>query len=338
MEGGSDAIVKVQSLVFDAMETLSRGDYHSALQKFEEGNEMCEKLIPFYSGTNLATLEGIKKSCETQSNQIQQYIESSDDINLTESQYLSGDSSVYRESDLGDTSMLFPALNKREEINDDSTIDTYWGGYLWDKVETLLQMLHPHTDQLFQKFQPEMIPVKREEITLDSSFILLPNEGSGQRVILNEPVKSADPNEKIKELESKNALLRNQLEQMKKIIQPQGVTNLMNENTKLKRSIIDFSNYVQKHRNLGKTQVSHGDSLVGRTSKEMEDQIRELILKVAILEKENLRKDKEIRELMDYKEKWLNLKKEASARKKQKESFVRTSGASESFANNLEQK
>src|SRR2546421_530815 len=117
----------------------------------------------------------------------------------------------------------------------------------------------------------------------------------------------------------------------------------MNENTKLKRSIIDFSNYVQKHvcifnlqqtnkptnkqtnkptnqqtnkptkqqtnkqtnkptnqtinkpyfqRNLGKTQVSHAESygIVGRTSNEKEDQIRELILKVAILEKENLRK------------------------------------------------
>jgi len=326
----------VQSLVFDAMETLARGDYHSALQKFEEAKDMCKKLIPLYSSANLATLESIQKSCDTQSNQIQQYIESSDDINLTESQYLSGDSSMYRESNLGDTSMLFPSLNNnRETTIDESTIDNYyWGGYLWDKVETLLNLLHPHTDQLFQKFQPEVKPIKREEITLDSSFILIPNEGSGQRVLLNDPVKNVDPNERIKELESKNTLLRNQLEQMKKIVQPQGVTNLMNENTKLKRSIIDFSNYVQKHRNLGKTQVSHGDSLVARTSKEMEDQIRELILKVAILEKENLKKDKEIRELLDYKEKWLNLKKEASARKKQKESFVRTTEATESFANN----
>jgi hypothetical protein len=338
MEGGSDAIVKVQSLVFDAMETLSRGDYHGALQKFEDANEMCGKIIPFYSGINLATLENIQKSSKAQSNQIQQYIESSDDINLTESQYLSGDSSMYRESNLGDTSMLFPSLNNRETVGEDSTIDAYWGGYLWDKVEILLNLLHPHTDQLFQKFQPEMSPMKREEITLDSSFILLPNEGNGQRVLLNDPVKNMDPAEKIKELESKNALLRNQIEQMKKIIQPQGVTNLMSENTKLKRSIIDFSNFVQKHRNLGKTQVSHGDSILGKTSKEMEDQFRELILKVAILEKENLRKDKEMKELLDYKEKWINLKKEASARKKQKESFVRTTEASsESFATpNLE--
>jgi len=128
--------------------------------------------------------------------------------------------------------------------------------------------------------------------------------------------------------------LKNQLEQIKKINQPQGVTNLMNENVKLKRSILDFTKHVQKHnQELKKTQLSHGDSLLGGTPKEMEIQIRELILKAAILEKENLRKDQEIKELLSYKEKWLNLKKEASARKKQRESFTGTMGVTDGSRN-----
>jgi len=336
--GGSDAIVKLQSQVFDAMETLAKGDMYNALQRFEEAIDTSKKLIPFYSATNLSTLEIIQERCNTQANQIRQYIETDDDINLTESQYLSsGESSMYRESELGDTSMLshFPRLGNNEPINGESVIDNYWRGYLWDKVEALLNLLHPHTDQLFQKFQPEAIPTKREEITLDSSFLLLPNEGSGQRVLLSEPVKKViDPEERIKELESRNALLKNQLEQIKKINQPQGVTNLMNENVKLKRSILDFTKHVQKHnQELKKTQLSHGDSLLGGTPKEMEIQIRELILKAAILEKENLRKDQEIKELLSYKEKWLNLKKEASARKKQRESFTGTMGVTDGSRN-----
>jgi len=329
MEGSSDAIVTVQSQVLDAMDKLNGGDMYTALQKFEETIEDCKRLIPVYSGANLAALETIRERCTLQANQIHQYIESDDNIHLTESQKQeSGGSYMFRESEFGDTSMLshFPQLSNTEPIIGEIIIDNYWRGYLWDKVDSLLNLLQPHTNQLLQKFQPEVIPTKREEITLDSSFILLPKEGSGQRVLLSEPVKKVqDPEEKIKELESKCTLLKNQLEQMKKINQPQGVTNLMNENTKLKRSIIDFTKHVQKHNlEFRKTQLSHGDSLLSGTPKEMEVQIRELILKVAILEKENLKKDQEIKELLSYKEKWLNLKKEASVRKKQRESFTGT--------------
>jgi len=218
MEGHSDSIIKVQSLVFDALDTVSSGDYHSALNKFESAIEKCKKLIPLYSGENLATLQSIQEKCKVHTQEIQQYIESSDDINLSESQYLSG-SSIYRESDLGDTSMLLPSLKNRDiGEGDESGIDNvYWGGYLWDKVEALLGLLHPHAEQLRQNFHKEIKPEEREEITLDSSFILLPNERSGERIILNEPRKSTlNPNEKIKELEVKNAILQNQVDQLKK--------------------------------------------------------------------------------------------------------------------------
>jgi len=317
-----DAIIKVQSLVFEAMETMSVGDYHSALQKFEAAREKCKKLIPFHASENLATLKNLEERCKVQCTQIEQYIESSDDINLSESQLLSN-SSVFRESDLGNTSMLFPSLPNREGETEEIS-EKYWSGYLWDKVEVLLGLLHPHTEQLFQKYQVEPNPTQREEITLDSSFILMPREINSQRIILNEPVKhTIDPNERIKELEARNALLQHQLEQTKKIIQPKGVTNLMNENTKLKRSIIEFSNHVQKHNSLRRTQSSYDSLLVVGSVKDSEHaQIRDLILKVAILEKDNLKKDKEIEELKKYYEKWTNLKKEASARRRQKTSGV----------------
>lgn len=322
---GPDAIIKVQSLVFEAMELMTVGDYHSALQKFEEAKSKCQKLKPLYLGENLATLKNIEERCSAQSTQIEQYIESSDDINLSESQLLS-DSSVFRESDLGNTSMLLPQFNNRDGETEELG-DKYWGGYLWDKVEALLGLLHPHTEQFFQKYQVEPNPNHREEITLESSFILMPNENNSQRVFLNEPVKhvTIDPNERIKELESKLALIQHQLEQSKKIVQPKGVANLMNENTKLKRSIIEFSNHVQKHNSLRRTQSAYGDQSVfignPTTPKDTETQIRDLILKVAILEKENLRKDKEIQELKVYHEKWQNLKKEASARRQQRTSI-----------------
>jgi len=312
-----DAIIKVQSLVFEAMETMSVGDYHSALQKFEAAREKCKKLIPFHASENLATLKNLEERCKVQCTQIEQYIESSDDINLSESQLLSN-SSVFRESDLGNTSMLFPSLPNREGETEEIS-EKYWSGYLWDKVEVLLGLLHPHTEQLFQKYQVEPNPTQREEITLDSSFILMPNENKSQRILLNEPVKhTTDPNERIKELEARNALLQHQLEQSKKIVQPKGVANLMNENTKLKRSIIEFTNHVQKHNTLRRTQSSHDSLLV---VKDTEAQIRDLILKIASLEKENLRKDKEIQELKKYYEKWNNLKREASERRSQRKSI-----------------
>lgn len=82
------------------MDKLNCGDYHSALLIFEETKESCSKLIPHFSGENLATLESIVEKCDVHREQIQEYIESSDEINLSESQYLSN-SSVYRESELG---------------------------------------------------------------------------------------------------------------------------------------------------------------------------------------------------------------------------------------------
>jgi hypothetical protein len=106
---------------------------------------------------------------------------------------------------------------------------------------------------------------------------------------------------------------------MKRVIQPKGVTDLLSENTKLKRSILDFSNQI-KRQTMRKTQLSHGDSVIGGTTKEMETQIRDLFFKVAALETLILKKDLEIKALLEYKEKWENLKREAASRKKQRES------------------
>jgi hypothetical protein len=63
---------------------------------------------------------------------------------------------------------------------------------MWDKVEALFGIIrnHPQSEQLFQHFQTEKMPVTpREEITMDSSFFLIPSETSGLRVSLNDPVK-----------------------------------------------------------------------------------------------------------------------------------------------------
>jgi len=314
----SKKIIKVHSLYSDAMDKLNCGDYHTALLLFDETKASCEKLCAITPQTdeNYTTLKSILEKCEVQRERIQQYIESSDEISLSESQYLSN-SSIYRESELGGESMLFPSLQNRE-VMDESTINSYWGGYLWDKVEVLFGLLHPYAEQL-QNYQhgTKPLPTKREEITLDSSFILLPKEESSHRISLNDPVeKKVDPYERIKELESKNALLQFQLSQTMKMKQPLGVTNLMNENTKLKKSIIDFSNHLQKHNNLRKAMsVSAHDN----KPSDMESQNQELIMKIAMLENELLKKDKEIEA---EKEKWLKIKREASARKKQRESSV----------------
>jgi hypothetical protein len=318
LDPNSKKIIKVHSLYSDAMDKLNCGDYHSALLLFEETKELCADLIPIHSGENYDTLNSILEKCDAQRDQIQQYIESSDEINLSESQYLST-SSVYRESELGGESMLFPSLQNREVL-DESTINSYWGGYLWDKVEVLFGLLHPYAEQL-QNYQHgiQPNPTNREEISLDSSFFLLPREENGQRISLNDPViNKADPYEKIKELESKNSLLQLQLSQTIKMKQPKGVTNLMNENTKLKKSIIDFSNHLQKHNNLRKamTVSAHNEQ---KPASDMELQNKELLMKIAMLENELLKKDKEIE---TEKEKWITLKREASARKKQRESSV----------------
>lgn len=323
LDPNSKKIIQVHSLYSDAMDKLNCGDYHSALLIFEETKETCTKLIPHFSGENLATLKSIIEKCDVHREQIQEYIESSDEINLSESQYLSN-SSVYRESELGGESMLFPSLQNRE-VTDESTLNTYWGGYLWDKVEVLLGLLHPYAEQL-QNYQHgvQPNPTNREEINLDSSFILIPKEEDSQRISLNDPVMSrTDPYERIKELEAKNSLLQFQLNQTKKIKQPKGVTNLMNENTKLKKSIIDFSNHLQKHNNLRKAMTVSAHE---HKANDFELQNQELLLKVAQLENEILKKDKEI-EL--EKEKWTKLKREASARKKQRESSVSPSSTSE---------
>jgi len=322
LDPNSKKIIKVHSLYSDAMDKLNCGDYHSALLLFEETKESCEKLILNHSGENFATLNSILEKCNVQREQIQQYIESSDEINLSESQYLSN-SSVYRESELGGESMLFPSL-QNGEVMDDSTISPYWGGYLWDKVEVLFNLLQPYTEQL-QNYQHGIHPnpTKREEITLDSSFILLPKEESGQRISLNDPViNKGDPYEKIKELEAKNSLLQLQLSQTIKMKQPKGVTNLMNENTKLKKSIIDFSNHLQKHNNLRKA-MSVSATHEHKPS-DMELQNQELIMKIASLENELLKKDKQIEA---EKERWVKLKIEASTRKKQRESSVPTANS-----------
>jgi len=203
LDPNSKKIIQVHSTYGDAMDKLNCGDYHSALILFEETKGFCAELIPNHSGENSAMLNSILGKCDGHREQIQQYIESSDEINLSESQYLSN-SSVYRESELGGESMLFPSLHNREVL-DESTINSYWGGYLWDKVEVLLGLLHPYAEQI-QNYQHgiQPNPTKREEITLDSSFILLPIEESGQRISLNDPViNKADPYERIKELESK---------------------------------------------------------------------------------------------------------------------------------------
>jgi len=320
----SKSIIKVHSLYSDAMDKLNCGDYHSALLRFEETKQSCSKLIPSLSGENFVTLKSILEKCDVQCEQIQQYIESSDEINLSESQYLSN-SSVYRESELGGESMLFPSLQNRDEVMDESTINSYWGGYLWDKVEVLLGLLHPYAEQL-QNYQHgiQPSPTKREEINLDSSFILVPKEECSLRISLNDPViNKVDPYEKIKELEAKNALLQFQLSQTIKIKQPKGVTNLMNENTKLKKSIIDFSNHLQKHNNLRKAMTVSAHE---QKPSDMELQNQELIIKIARLENELLKKDKEIE---TEKEKWRQIKREASARKKQRESSVSPSSTSE---------
>jgi len=321
LDPNSKKIIEVHSLYSDAMDKLNCGDYHSALLLFEETKNCCEKLIP-HSLENSA-LNSILEKCDNQRHQIQQYIESSDEISLSESQYLSN-SSVYRESELGGESMLFPSLQNRE-VMDESTINSYWGGYLWDKVEVLLGLLHPYAEQL-QNYQHgiQPNPTKREEITLDSSFILVPKEEAGQRISLSDPlVNKVDPYEKIKELEAKNALLQFQLSQTMKIKQPKGVTNLMNENTKLKKSIIDFSNHLQKHNNLRRAMTVSAHE---NKPSDMELQNQELILKIAMLEKELLKKDKEIEA---EKEKWLKIKREAMDRKKQRESSVSPTGNSE---------
>lgn len=323
LDPNSNNIIKVHSLYSDAMDKLNCGDYHSALIIFEQTKEACAKLIPYLSGENVVKLNSILDKCDVQCEQIQEYIESSDEINLSESQYLSN-SSIYRESELGGESMLFPSLQNRE-VTDESTINTYWGGYLWDKVEVLFGLLHPYAEQL-QNYQHgvQSDPTKREEITLDSSFILIPKEENGQRISLNDPViVKPDPYEKIKELEAKNSLLQFQLSQSKKIKQPKGVTNLMNENTKLKKSIIDFSNHLQKHNNLRKAMTVSAHEY---KPSDLELQNKELLMKVANLESELLKKDKQIE---FEKEKWINLKREASARKKQRESSVSPSSTSE---------
>jgi len=321
LDPNSKKIIQVHSLYSDAMDKLNCGDYHSALLLFEETKESCEKLIP-YSDENSA-LNSILEKCNHQRHQIQQYIESSDEISLSESQYLSN-SSVYRESELGGESMLFPSLQNRE-VMDESTINSYWGGYLWDKVEVLLGLLHPYAEQL-QNYQHgiQPHPTKREEITLDSSFILVPKEETGQRISLSDPlINKVDPYEKIKELEAKNAVLQFQLSQTMKIKQPKGVTNLMNENTKLKKSIIDFSNHLQKHNTLRKAMTVSAHE---NKPSDMELQNQELIMKIAMLEKELLKKDKEIEK---EKEKWLKIKREALDRKKQRESSVSPTGNNE---------
>lgn len=342
MEVSAETILKVQTVFCDAIDILNRGDYHSALLKFDQAKETCQKLKPQFSGSNLTLLANLEERCQVHSVQIQQYIESSDDINLSDSNLGSSSigSSIYnvtRESEIGDSSMLFSSitLDGKNVDSNESNIDTYWSGYLWDKVEALLGLLQPHTQTLgqtlYQTFQSpkQNSPQHREDITLESSFILLPEETKSRSVYLSDPIKKTlDPDERIKELEARNMLLLNQLEQMKKaaLVQPQGVTHFMLENTKLKKSIIDFSNHVQKHNNLMKSQLSRGDSMVrGGSAKEMELQIRELFLKIDVLEKEILKKDKENKELSEYKEKWLNLKKEASARKKQKDSITESS-------------
>jgi len=324
LDPNSKKIIQVHSTYGDAMDKLNCGDYHSALILFEETKGFCAELIPNHSGEDSAMLNSILGKCDGHREQIQQYIESSDEINLSESQYLSN-SSVYRESELGGESMLFPSLQNREVL-DESTINAYWGGYLWDKVEVLLGLLHPYAEQI-QNYQHgiQPNPTKREEITLDSSFILVPIEESGQRISLNDPViNKVDPYEKIKELESKNSLLQLQLSQTIKMKQPKGVTNLMNENTKLKKSIIDFSNHLQKHNNLRKAMTVSAHEQ--QPASDMELQNKELIMKIATLENELLKKDKEIE---TEKEKWLTLKREASARKKQRESSVSPSANSE---------
>jgi hypothetical protein len=324
LDPNTKKFVQVHSTYSDAMDKLNGGDYHSALNLFEETKEYCAELIPFQSGENSAALNIMIQKCDDHREQIQQYIESSDEISLSESQYLSN-SSVYRESELGGESMLFPSLQNREVL-DESTINSYWGGYLWDKVEVLFGLLHPYAEQL-QNYQHGIQPnlTKREEITLDSSFILLPKEESCQRISLNDPViKMPDPYEKIKELESKNSLLQLQLSQTIKMKQPKGVTNLMNENTKLKKSIIDFSNHLQKHNNFRKAMTVSAHEQ--QSASDMELQNKELIMKIVTLENELLKKDKEIEA---EKEKWLNIKREASARKKQRESSVSPSTNSE---------
>lgn len=247
MEGiAPESIIKVQSLVCEAIETLFNGNYHNALNMFQEAKNTCEVLIrsEMYSGQNLDLLYKLRAKCEGHTRQINEYLESPDDIQLSRLDYSRSknlslnDSSVYRESNLGDTMALFPSLksaSQTERANEDQPQDNYWRGYLWDKVEALLGIIR-NQSQYQHYFQNGGDPndknaPPREEISLDSSFYL-----------------------------------------------------------------------------------------IGSTVKEMEAQIRELMAKIAELEKENLKKDKEIKDLSVYKEKWDNLKKEASERKKQRES------------------
>jgi len=218
-----DNIIKVQSLVLDAQDTMSGGDYHSALSKFEKAKASCRILIPNYEKLSqmqpekenhqkvIAMLAGLENKCELQSTQIQQYIESSDEIKLTESQYLSS-SSIYRESDLGNTSMLFSSLDNRI-LEGESTVDNYLSGYLWDKLEALLGLIQPHAEQFLSHRQADM-PLNREEVTMESSFFLLPKEGNGQRILLNVPQSEKhmlDPDDRIKELEKKKCNITNSI-------------------------------------------------------------------------------------------------------------------------------
>jgi len=82
---------------------------------------------------------------------------------------------IYRESDLGNTSMLFSSLDNRI-LEGESTVDNYWSGYLWDKLEALLGLIQPHAEQFLSHRQADM-PLNREEVTMDSSFFSPPERG-----------------------------------------------------------------------------------------------------------------------------------------------------------------
>jgi len=180
--------------------------------------------------------------------------------------------------------------------------------------------------QHYTQGTPQTAQRHMTDITLDSSFFLIPKEEIGQRISLNDPAPKSDPYDQIKELEKKVGQLQLQLDQSKKINHPKGVTNLMSENTKLKRSIIDFSNHLHKHNQLRRTMTIPGQ---GNKPNEFENQNNDLIIKIASLERELLKKDKQIEELSGYRDKWFNLKREASERKKQRESSISPNSAGE---------
>jgi len=224
-------IINIQTAFIDAMDTIGTGDYQLSLEKFEGTLEMCNICLKDET-LDLKTKEmllDLQQKCKIRIDQIEQYIESSNDINLSDSQILSNSSLIIGLGE--DNLMLFSDLGK---IGESVAEQKYWSGYLWDKMESLWTLLQPFSGvaQIFSSHQLQNI----NNITTTDA-------------------------QKIVELEKHNLLLLAQLEQLRKANQPQGVQNLLHENTKLKRSIIDISSHIHRQSQIiRKTQL--GESLV----------------------------------------------------------------------------